>query len=245
MDYDAAATNYTAGRLIDESGLAAWRDALAPFLSSIQQPIVDVGSGAGQFAPLLASWFAADVVGVEPSAGMRAEAEERARHPRVRYLEGSASAIPAPDSSMSAAWLSTVVHHIPDLRAAGDELRRVVVPGGPLLIRSCFPGRWSRVTLFEFFPEAGRVVDTFPTVAALADAFAPTGFELVHTESVPQRSMPSLAGMRSRVVIRADTTLQAISDADFAQGLERLDRAIASGRGDEPVVDYLDLVVFR
>ncbi len=34
-----------------------------------------------------------------------------------------------------------VIHHIPDLGACAQELRRVLRPGGPILIRSAFPGR--------------------------------------------------------------------------------------------------------
>jgi SAM-dependent methyltransferase len=47
-----------------------------------------------------------------------------------------------------AAWLSVVVHHLADLPAAAEELRRVLVPGGRVLIRGAFPGRHQHLTLF-------------------------------------------------------------------------------------------------
>ncbi len=176
---------------------------------------------------------------------MRAEAEAANAHPRVRYLPGDAERLPLGDASCGAAWISTVIHHVPDLAGAAREIRRVIAPGGPVLIRSAFPGRWSGVSLFQFFPEAGAVVDTFPSIDQVTRVFGEAGFQLERVEPVPQVSMPNLAAMRPRTELRADTTLRGISDEAFRAGLARLDAAIAGGRGEERVVDVLDLVVLR
>jgi len=245
IDYEVVAPDYVAGRGLEADGLEGWRDAVTPYLAELKLPLVDIGSGAGQFAPLFAEWFGVEVAGVEPSGGMRAEAERTNAHPRVRYVAGDAEHLPLGDESCGAAWISTVIHHIPDLGAAAREIRRVLAPGGPLLIRSAFPGRWSGVSLFQFFPEAGRVVDTFPSIERVARVFAEAGFRLERVEPVPQVSIANLAAMRPRAALRADTTLRGISDEAFAAGLARLDAAIAGGRGDERAVDYLDLVVLR
>lgn len=101
--------------------------------------LVDIGSGTGQFATLFPRWFGLDVVGVEPSEGMRAVAIHNSRDPRVAYLEGDAEHLPLADGACGAAWLSTVIHHIPDLGAGAREIRRVVVSGGP-----CSSGARSR-----------------------------------------------------------------------------------------------------
>jgi len=37
-------------------------------------------------------------------------------------------------------------------------------------IRSSFPDRHQGISLFRFFPGAGRIADTFPTVAAFEAA---------------------------------------------------------------------------
>ncbi len=245
IDYDVVARDYVAGRGLDADGLAGWRAAAAPYLTNLALPIVDVGSGAGQFSPLLAEWSGAAVVGVEPSGGMRSEAGAKNRHPRVRYLAGDAEHLPLDNRSCGAAWISTVIHHIPDLAAAAREIRRVVAPGGLVLIRSAFPGRWSGVSLFQFFPEAGVVIETFPSIELVGRVFGEAGFRLERVEPVPQVSVPNLAAMRPRAALRADTTLRGIPDGAFADGMARLDAAIAAGRGNERVIDYLDLVVLR
>jgi len=51
----------------------------------------------------------------------------------VRYAEGSAEALPLPDSSVSVAWSIASVHHWADLDAGLQEARRVLKPGGRMV----------------------------------------------------------------------------------------------------------------
>ena len=52
------------------------------------------------------------------------------RRPGIQVLAGDASALPLPDSAADGAWLSLVIHHIPDLEAAplilGDSSGMVI-----------------------------------------------------------------------------------------------------------------------
>jgi SAM-dependent methyltransferase len=117
--------------------------------------------GPGQFAAAFSDWFDLSVLAVEPSAAMR---DRIPRTPAIQVLEGNASALPLPDESADAAWLSLVIHHIPDLEAAAQEIRRVVRPGGPVLIRQGFPGRLDGVELVRWFPEpVGLSMRTLPS----------------------------------------------------------------------------------
>jgi len=158
-------------------------------------------------------------------------------------VAGHAGAIPLADACVDGAWLSTVVHHLPDLPAAAAELGRVLRPGAPVLIRSAFPGRHGRITLFRFFPEAVRVLDSYPSVAAVRAAFATAGFEQVALEPVPQVSAASLRQAAEQMRRDAHTPLKLISDAAYEAGLARLRAAAATETG--PVVDTLDLLVLR
>lgn len=245
IDYAKIARDYAQARGLTEGGLAGWREAVRPYLAGLALPVVDVGSGAGQFAALFPSWFGVQVVGVEPSAAMRAEAVANISDARVTYLRGDAQHLPLADLSAGAAWISTVIHHIPNLPAAAAEIRRVLTTGAPVLIRSAFPGRTGGVSLFRFFPEAAKVVETFPSIEQVEQDFGAAGFRLERVEPVVQVSVQSLREFRIRVALRADTTLRGITDEAFAAGLARLDTAILGGEAEGPVIDLLDLVVLR
>jgi ubiquinone/menaquinone biosynthesis C-methylase UbiE len=244
IDFDEIAGDYEAGRAVSMPGLDEWRNALTKYLPPEGGlPILDVGSGTGLFATALAEWFDADVIGVEPSAAMLAEARANRTHPRVTYVAGRAERLPLADRSAGAAWLSTVIHHIGDLPQAARELGRVLDERAPVLIRGAFPGRAEGITLFRFFPSAQRVIDTYPSVEATAQAFVAAGYELAALHPVPQMSASNLSEFRRRVERRADTTLRLIADAEFDAGLAALDRGIASGAETGPIVDRLDLMV--
>jgi hypothetical protein len=134
--------------------------------------------------------------------------------------------------------MSTVVHHVTDLPAAGAELRRVLRPGRVVVLRSLFRERHSGVGLFRFFPEATRALASFPTVAEVASGL---GFAVQRLEAVPQVSAESLAAKASRVRWEADTLLRSLSAEEFEAGRARLEAAALVETG--PVVDHLDLLV--
>jgi hypothetical protein len=143
------------------------------------------------------------------------------------------------------AWVSNVIHHVDDLAACAHELRRVLRPGAPVLIRSAFSGRLDGISLFRWFPAARAVAETFPTVETTRAAFAAAGFARHSLVALPQVSAPSLREACVRVRLRADTTLVALSDDEFAAGLEQMEAAAAADTAAEPIVDHVDLLVVR
>lgn len=245
VDYNRMAATYDAGRGLAMEGLAAWRAAVEPHLAGCAAPLLDLGAGTGQWAYAFSAWFGARVIAVEPAAGMREAGCAKGGDLRVAWVGGTGGRLPLRAASCGAAWLSTVIHHIPDLPAAAHDLRRLLVPGAPVLIRGSFPGRHEGITLFRYFPGAARVVSTFPTVLETVQAFATAGFAMEALESVSQVSAPSLAVFRERVVHRADTTLRDLEDDQFAAGLAGDGDAIAAAPEPRPVVDRLDLLVLR
>jgi len=248
VDDDAMAGDYVEGRALPPAGLEPWRVAIQPWLPRDGgSPVLDVGAGTGQFAAAIAGWLGVRVVAVEPSAGMRAQAASAHPHPDVALLGGRAERLPLRDACCAWAWVSTVVHHLDDLPAAARGLRRVLRPGGPVLLRQAFPERLDAVTLYgSFFPGAARIaVALLPTVEQVADGFATAGFRVEALECVTQVSAPSLAAYRDKVRRRADTGLRLLPDEEFAAGLAALERAAAAETTPAPVTDRLDLLVLR
>jgi ubiquinone/menaquinone biosynthesis C-methylase UbiE len=245
-DYDQMADRYDDGRAFPLDQLDGWRRAVAELVPTRSAaPLLDVGSGTGIWAHAFAHWFGGRVVGVEPSSGMRAQAAAKRSHAEIVYVGGRADAIPVCDRSCGAAWLSTVVHHFGDLRAAAVELRRVLRPGAPVLIREGFTGRTDGIPWLGYFPEALPVTEGFwPTVEAVTEAFAPAGFRFETLQPVEQITARNLRAYADLVRVRADSTLIQLSDDVFAAGMNRLDNA-AVASGDEPVTTTLDLLVLR
>jgi SAM-dependent methyltransferase len=214
--------------------------------------LVDIGAGTGAFASAFSDWFGLSVLAVEPSAAMRAHIP---RTPAIRVLEGSASALPLPDESADAAWLSLVIQHVPDLGAAAREIRRVLRPGAPVLIRAGMsrqgsPHRYDGIENVRWFPETARTVDTFPSVEETCRAFAAAGFHQEAHEQVRETYSTSLADFLDQVdtLRQADTTLRNLTEDEFLRGKERLRRAVRDGEdtASPPTrSNWLDLLVLR
>lgn len=236
---ETSAAAFAATRHLSPDGLASWRTAVARHLpTTAGARLLDLGAGTGTWAAAFRAWYGLDVVAVEPSAAMRARAGYR------RMVAGVADALPLAAASLDGAWISTVIHHLPDLPVVAAELRRVLRPGAPVLIRSVFAGRVGGISLFRWFPEALRVVETYPSVADICAAFEAVGFAPVALEPVPQVSAPSLRAAADGLRRSAHTPLLLLDDAEFARGLGRM-RAAAERTPDAPVVDAMDLLVLR
>lgn len=208
-------------------------------------PVVDVGSGTGIWSEAIAVRCGIPVVGVEPSMGMRARAATARQHTDVQYVGGSADTLPLRSASASGAWLSTVIHQFPDLRAAADELRRVLVTGAPVMIRSSFPGRHDEHEHFQHFPSALELASTWPRLGEVITVFEEAGFSCDTLDRVREPMFDTydeflelLPTMR-----RSDTALIGIDDEQWARGIAKIRRA--RDRRERPWMLGLDLLVFR
>jgi ubiquinone/menaquinone biosynthesis C-methylase UbiE len=110
--------------------------------------VLDVGSGPGLFLEAAAA-RGAMAVGVDPSARMRRLALRRVPdglRPRITVVEGSAEHLPLEDGAATVAWAVASLHHWSDPDAGLAEVRRVLAPGGRLLVaeRLAGPRGWSR-----------------------------------------------------------------------------------------------------
>jgi ubiquinone/menaquinone biosynthesis C-methylase UbiE len=90
--------------------------------------VVDVGCGRGIYHPLFRE-RGATVVGIDRSIGMVREAGSG-----CLAVVGDAQALPLPDATCDRALCNHVLYHIPDQQLAMCELRRIVRPGGRVVI---------------------------------------------------------------------------------------------------------------
>ena len=257
ISYDEqTAAAFKAVREVPRDGLSEWREVVRRHLHpSPGMSVVDIGAGTGVFAAAFSDWFGLSVLAVEPSAAMR---DQIPRTPAIRVLEGSAGALPLPDESADAAWLSLVLHHVPDLEAAAHEIRRVLRPGAPVFIRQGFPDRYEpsgslkpdSIEIIRWFPETARAVSTFPSLRDTCRAFAAAGFHQDALEQVRETRSGSLADFLGQVDTfrQADTTMRSLTEDEFLRGKERLRLAVRDAGGtasQETRSNSLDLLVLR
>ncbi len=115
--------------------LARARELVAKAVPSRGQGL-DIGCGAGHLSFALAP-FLAQVVALDPSAGMLdtvRQAAEAFGHANIKTEYGDAVALPFPDASFCFAATRYSAHHWVELGQAMAEMRRVVRPGGYVLI---------------------------------------------------------------------------------------------------------------
>ena len=257
ISYDEqTAAAFKAVREVPRDGLAEWREAVGRHLRPSQgMTLVDIGAGTGAFAAAFSDWFDLSVVAVEPSAAMR---EQIPRTPAIQALAGSAGALPLPNQSADAAWLSLVIQHIPDLDVAAHEIRRVLRPGAPVLFRQGFPDRYQPagnlkmdgIELVRWFPETARTIDSFPSLADTCEAFAAAGFRQEALEQVRETYPASLADFLGQVDTfrAADTTMRSLTEDEFRRGKERLRHAVRHAEDTASLeirTNWLDLLVLR
>jgi ubiquinone/menaquinone biosynthesis C-methylase UbiE len=95
--------------------------------------VVDIGCGPG-VAVRHAAGRGVAAVGVDPAQVMlRVARFLTTPSSTVRYLQGSAEALPLSDASASVVWSIASVHHWADLDEGLREARRVLKPGGRLV----------------------------------------------------------------------------------------------------------------
>jgi len=103
---------------------------------------LDVGCGVGLYALWLAEAVgpAGRVVGIEPTEERAAAARELvggrlADGRRLEFRAGDGTALPMETGSFDWLWCGDVLHHIVDTERALAEFRRVVRPGGRIVVK--------------------------------------------------------------------------------------------------------------
>ncbi|MFI6173592.1 methyltransferase domain-containing protein [Nocardia sp. NPDC051052] len=114
--------------------------------------VVDVGCGSGRAVAELAGRGAVPI-GIDPSEQMIDVA--RTRWPALDFRLGTAEALPLPDESVSAYRADKVFHEIADPAVALTEARRVLAPGGRIVLLG---QDWDAIIIDSGDPSTTRTV---------------------------------------------------------------------------------------
>ncbi|HTX65718.1 MAG TPA: class I SAM-dependent methyltransferase [Opitutaceae bacterium] len=175
--FDAGAEHYDAvvdwGFLRSGAFYRRWaqqRHGLRPGMQ-----LLDVACGTGLMTVAAARILGstATITGVDPSEGMLAVARRRLP---ARFVTGRAEALPFPDASFDFLTMGYALRHVTDLRTTFEEFRRVLRPGGRVLILEVTkPGNRAGAFLFRLYFQ--RV---FPCLARLFTRSRDTGAMMLY-----------------------------------------------------------------
>jgi ubiquinone/menaquinone biosynthesis C-methylase UbiE len=138
--------------------------------------ILDIGGGAGAAVPtLLKSFPGSRVRLIDPDPKMCALARKRLwrEGDRVLVEEMRANQLSYPEATFDAVLCFEVLHHIPAWRGALQEARRVLKPGGVLLVAEALQGLIALPVLRELFPHP---TEAHFTEAEFVEAVSAAGF---------------------------------------------------------------------
>jgi SAM-dependent methyltransferase len=163
--------------------------------------VLDLGCGEGAFCAELAS-AGLDPIGAEVAEAALTRARER--HPGLRFeLVATDGPLPFDDAAFDAVWASEVIEHVADTARWLSEVRRVLRPGGTLLVTTPYHGRLKNLVLalsgFEgHFDPTGQHL-RFYTRSSLRRTLEQFGFERIDvtgTGSLPMLRQTLMARAR-------------------------------------------------
>ena len=194
-DYDSFAEAYTAESDAGIQNAYYERPAILALAGDVAgRRILDAGCGAGQLFAALRE-RGAIVTGIDASTGMLEEARRRLGDDADLQVADLASPLPFPDDAFDDVIASLVLHYLEDWEPTLREMRRVLTPGGRLIVAVDHP---FAIQLMNILAERkSRYLATYPwteewtmggqtahmsfwhrPVHAMTDAFTAAGFRI-------------------------------------------------------------------
>ncbi len=138
--FNEAATDYDWINQALSFGSGTWYRRQALLRAGLEpgMSVLDTGSGTGVVAAQAQSIVGSGggVVALDPSLGMLSHAAKRGVCRRVRAV---AETLPFPDERFDVLSMGYALRHVVDLRATFQEYRRVLKPGGRVLLMEITP----------------------------------------------------------------------------------------------------------
>jgi ubiquinone/menaquinone biosynthesis C-methylase UbiE len=158
--------------------------------------ILDVGTGTGDFLKVLTEDFpSAAIVGVDPDSKSLEEAAKK--FPEITFQKMGAEKLLFKANSFDVVSISMALHHLPKIQKSLKEIKRVVKPGGWIIVNELFsdnlnPAQEVQKMFHHFRSRVDRLLgichrETFKKaeiIQMVKDAGIPIQFYFEHTPNV-------------------------------------------------------------
>lgn len=200
---------------------------------------LDIGCGTGNYAIALYK-KGLSMYGADPSEKMLTTAMGRENN--IKWLKGSAEAIPARDDFFAGLYGTLTLHHWTDISKAFKELYRVLEPGGKMAFFTSTPMQMEGYWLKYYFPEMmEKAALQMPDLEILESSALNAGFKLLPAEKYfvkddLQDNFLYVGKNRpdvyfDEVIRHGISAFAALSDAEeVEQGLQRLKADMQTGK---------------
>jgi SAM-dependent methyltransferase len=207
--------------------------------------VLEVGCGQGAVLNHLGA-HGADVVGIDMSAASArralAGARELSQADRVHASVGDAENLPFADATFDAAVSFGVLHHTPDTARGIAEIRRVVKPGGVVIVmlyRTGNPKWWATRTARAFSSLVDGISGEQATIANRIRARHSVN-DSRGTALLELFGVPTLQAFSNREVRRMFQGFERLTVRNYSPGFKRLADIVPVLRAAERIFDGID-----
>jgi demethylmenaquinone methyltransferase/2-methoxy-6-polyprenyl-1,4-benzoquinol methylase len=228
-DYSRQAERYDDRRSASPSVLAPLRRALE---DAPGRRLADIGGGTGNYALALSREGWKPVV-VDRSRQMLARAAAKG----LETVEANAERLPFRDETFDAAIMISMLHHVDDRGAALAEARRILRPGGRLVLMGYTGEDAATLWVLDYFPSSRPwMTATHPPAADFLDQLPHAELTRLEFEDTDDESLAALSAHPEKLVEAAERgytsyfeRMQRDHPDELRAGLARLRADIAAG----------------
>jgi ubiquinone/menaquinone biosynthesis C-methylase UbiE len=222
FDYNYVASVYD--QRYERSEYGPVLELLLNFVGNTSNRILEVGCGTGHWLKELEQ-HSHSTTGLDPAIEMLRTAGQK--QSQTKLVQGKAEVLPFFNSSFDRLFCINAFHHFTDKKAFIKEARRIVRPGGGVLIIGLDPhtglDRW---WIYEYFPQVVDIdKNRYPSTSSIRSSLAAAGFTDCNTIEVlhwPIELNARSALESGRLTKTTTSQLTILTDAEYETGINKL-----------------------
>jgi ubiquinone/menaquinone biosynthesis C-methylase UbiE len=218
IDYSLAAATYDHTRSHSDEIIDRFK-ARVPLAPSTT--VLDFGCGTGNYLIQLHRRFGCQCYGVEPSDGMRTRAREKSG--RLIVEKGNHLSIPFGASMFDFAYMTDVIHHVPQIDRMFSELARILRPRACLCVATESHAQIDARFYNRYFPSLAKIEkERYPDIHTILANAKASGFSRSECESIAVPGRTISEDFILNVREKNWSMFRLLAESEFSAGLATL-----------------------